>query len=248
MIFVDDIVFIDETRDGVNALLKVWRQALESKGFKLIRTKTEYLECKYRSENQGGEGDVRLDSQVIPRRESFKYLGSIIQGDGEIDKYVTHRIGAGWMKWKLDSAVLCDKKVPPKLKDKFYREVIKPTMLFGAECWSVKVAHVQKMKVAEMRMLRWMCGHTRLDMIRNEVIRDKVDVAPIEDKMREARLRRFGHVRRKSTDAPVRRCERLTLEGLQRGRGRPKKRCREVIRQDMAQLQMTEDITFDRKV
>lgn len=34
----------------------------------------------------------------------------------------------------------------------FYRMVIKPTF---------KIAHVQKMNVAEMRMLRWMCGHTK---------------------------------------------------------------------------------------
>ncbi|XP_070032847.1 uncharacterized protein [Nicotiana tomentosiformis] len=59
---------------------------------------------------------VILDSQVIPKRESFKYLGSIIQGDGEIDEDVTHRIGVGWMKWRLASGVLCDKKVSPKLK------------------------------------------------------------------------------------------------------------------------------------
>ncbi|XP_070035032.1 uncharacterized protein [Nicotiana tomentosiformis] len=103
------------------------------------------------------------------------------------------------------------------------------------------------MKVAEMRMLRWMCEHTTLDRIINEVIRDKVGVTPIKDKMREARLRWFGHVRRRSTDAPVRRCERLTLEGLRRGRGRPKKRWGEVIRQDMTQLQLTEDMTLDRK-
>ncbi|XP_070046825.1 uncharacterized protein [Nicotiana tomentosiformis] len=103
------------------------------------------------------------------------------------------------------------------------------------------------MKVAEMRMLRWMCGHTRLDKIRNEVIHDKLGVAPIEDKMREARLRWFGHVRRRSTDALVRRCERLTLEGLRRNRGRTKKMWGEVIRQDMAQLQLTENMTLDRK-
>ena len=42
--------------------------------------------------------------------------------------------------------------------------------------------------VVEMRMIRWMCGYTKLDRIRNEVIREKVGVAPIEDKMREIRL------------------------------------------------------------
>ncbi|XP_070023271.1 uncharacterized protein [Nicotiana sylvestris] len=110
---------------------------------------------------------------------------------------------------RLDSGVLCDKKVPPKLKGKFYEVVVRPTMLYEDECWPIKITHVQKMKVEDMRMLRWMCGHTRLDRIRNEVIRDKVGVAPIKDKMREARFRWFRHVRRKSTDAPVRRCERL---------------------------------------
>ncbi|XP_070042688.1 secreted RxLR effector protein 78-like [Nicotiana tomentosiformis] len=40
MLFADDIVLIDETRDSVSAKLKVWRQTLESKGFKLSKTKT----------------------------------------------------------------------------------------------------------------------------------------------------------------------------------------------------------------
>ncbi|CAN6567236.1 unnamed protein product [Malus baccata var. baccata] len=62
-------------------------------------------------------------------------------------------------------------------------------MLYGTECWAVKHQHVHKMGVAEMRMLRWMCGHTRKDKIRNEDIRGKVGVAEIEGKMRENRLR-----------------------------------------------------------
>ncbi|KAF3662965.1 hypothetical protein FXO37_12228 [Capsicum annuum] len=72
------------------------------------------------------------------------------------------------------------------------------------------------MKVAEMRMLRWMCGCMGKDRIRNEVIRDKVGVASAEVKMREARLRWFGHVMRRSTDALVRRCERLARDGFKR--------------------------------
>ena len=108
-------------------------------------------------------------------------------------------------------------------------------------------AHVQKMHVAEMRMLRWMCGHTRSDKVRNETIWEKLEVAPVADKMREARLRWFGNVQRRITDAPVRRCERLILGATHRGRGRPKKYWGEVIRHDMAELDLTEDMTLDRK-
>ena len=61
------------------------------------------------------------------------------------------------------------------------------------------------MSAAEMRMLRWMCGHTRKNKIRNEVIRNKVGVVPIEEKMRENRLRWFDHMRRRLRNAPVRR-------------------------------------------
>ncbi|KAM3382190.1 hypothetical protein P3S68_007763 [Capsicum galapagoense] len=248
MLFADDVVLIAETREGVSDKLEVWRQTLESKGFRVSRSKTEYVECKFNDVRWENEVVVKLESQEVGKRESFKYLGSVIQSNGEIDEDVSHCIGAGWMKWKLASGVLCDKKVPPKLKGKFYRAVVRPAMLYGAECWPVKNSHIQKMRVAEMRMLRWMCGLTRGDRVRNENIREKVGVTPVECKMREARLRWFGHVKRRGMDAPVRRCERLALDGFKRGRGRPKKYWGEVIRRDMEQLQLTEDMTLDRKV
>ncbi|KAK4359648.1 hypothetical protein RND71_021877 [Anisodus tanguticus] len=74
-----------------------------------------------------------------------------------------------------------------------------------------------------MRILRWMCGNTRRDKIRNDDIRGKVGVTSVEDKMREARLRWFEQVKRRGTDAPVRKCERVVMDGFKRGRGRPKK-------------------------
>lgn len=55
------------------------------------------------------------------KRESLKYLGSITQGDREIDNDVSHRVGAGWMKWRLTFGTLCDKNVSLRLKGKFYR-------------------------------------------------------------------------------------------------------------------------------
>ena len=91
-------------------------------------------------------------------------------------------MSAGWLKWRQASGVLYDRRVPQKLKGKFYRTAIRLVMLYGAECWPTKRRHVQQLSVAEMRMLRWSCGHTRRDRVRNEVIRDRIGVAPIEEK------------------------------------------------------------------
>jgi hypothetical protein len=46
MFFVDDVVLVDESR-GVNRKLELWRQTLESKGFRISRTKTEYMRCDF---------------------------------------------------------------------------------------------------------------------------------------------------------------------------------------------------------
>ncbi|KAG5586470.1 hypothetical protein H5410_046904 [Solanum commersonii] len=117
MLFANDIVIlIDEAEAKLIARLEVWRQTLESKGFRLSRTKTEYLGCKFSDALDETDVEVRLATQIIPKKESFKYLGSVIQGSGDIDDDVTHRIGAAWRKWRLASGVLCDKKITPKLK------------------------------------------------------------------------------------------------------------------------------------
>ena len=44
------------------------------------------------------------------------------------------------------------------------------------------------LSVAEMRMLRWICGHTRMDLVRNDDIRDLLGVALIEEKLVQHRL------------------------------------------------------------
>ncbi|KAH0455515.1 hypothetical protein IEQ34_015547 [Dendrobium chrysotoxum] len=133
------------------------------------------------------------------------------ESDGEIEGDDISRIQVGWLKWRNASGLLCDRKVPLKLKGKFYKMVVRPAMLYGAKCWPLKEKHNTKLCVAEMRMLKWMSGFTLRDRIRNEHIREKVGVAPVEDKIRESRLRWFGHIKRRPSDDPVRKVEVLYL-------------------------------------
>ncbi|KAL6544055.1 hypothetical protein OROGR_010552 [Orobanche gracilis] len=248
MMFADDIVLIDETKVGVQQKLELWRDTLEARGFRLSRSKTEYMECRF-SDNSDREAEmITFDGKVVHGSTFFRYLGSIIQKDGELDGDVAHRIKAGWLKWKSATGVLCDSDMPHRLKGKFYRTTIRPALLYGTECWAVKQCHVQKMNVAEMRMLRWMCGHTKKDQLRNEVIREKVRVASIEDKMMENPLRWFGHVRRRPVDAPVRRLESWRTINIVKGRGRPKKTWIKLIENDMRFLGIGESMAMERQI
>ena len=94
---------------------------------------------------------MKIENQELPKSEYLRYLGSIITIAGEIDVDVTHRIKAGWCKWRSASRVLCDKRIPTRLKGKFYRTAIRPAMLYGTECWATKKQYVDKMSVSEMR-------------------------------------------------------------------------------------------------
>ena len=150
------------------------------------------------------------------------------------------------MKWRQASGVLCDKRVPQKLKGKFYRTAIRPATLYGAECWPTKRRHVQQISVAEMRMLRWICGHTRRDRVRNDDIRDRLGVAPIEEKLVQYRLRWFGHVQRRPQEAPVRSRILSQDSNVKRGRGRPKLTWVETIKEDLKGWNISKDLALDR--
>ncbi|KAK3528440.1 hypothetical protein QTP86_034836, partial [Hemibagrus guttatus] len=90
MMFADDIVICSESREQVEENLERWRFALERRGMKVSRSKTEYM-CVNERE---GSGTVRLQGEEVKKVQEFKYLGSTVQGNGECGKEVKKRVQA----------------------------------------------------------------------------------------------------------------------------------------------------------
>ncbi|KAK3513371.1 hypothetical protein QTP70_012337 [Hemibagrus guttatus] len=199
MMFADDIVICSESREQVEENLERWRFALERRGMKVSRSKTEYM-CVNERE---GSGTVRLQCEEVKKVQEFKYLGSTVQSNGECGKEVKKRVQAGWNGWRKVSGVLCDRKISARIKGKVYRTVVRAAMLYGLETVSLRKRQESELEVAELKMLRFSLGVTRLDRIRNEYIRGTAHVGRLGDKVRESRLRWFGHVQRREMGASV---------------------------------------------
>ncbi|KAK3549916.1 hypothetical protein QTP86_015535 [Hemibagrus guttatus] len=228
MMFADNIVICSESREQVEENLERWRFALERRGMKVSRSKTEYM-CVNERE---GSGTVRLQGEEVKKVQEFKYLGSTVQSNGECGKEVKKRVQAGWNGWRKVSGVLCDRKISARIKGKVYKTVVRPAMLYGLETVSLRKRQESELEVAELKMLRFSLGVTRLDRIRNEYIRGTAHVGHLGDKVREARLRWFGHVQRRESEYIGRRMLDMELPG-RRQRGRPKRRYMDVINEDM---------------
>ena len=83
MLFADDIVIVGETKAEVNRKLELWRQTLETNGLKLSRSKTEYMACNFAQSADDDREEVRIGTQPITQKNSFKYLGSVVRDDGD---------------------------------------------------------------------------------------------------------------------------------------------------------------------
>ena len=243
MMYADDVVLLNETQEEAEKELNNWQKALEKRGLRVSRTKTEYL-CVGEPATRPA---IKMHTDDIPETDVFKYLGSTIQQDGWCEKEIQKRIQAGWSNWRKVTGVMCDKRMSARLKGKVFKSVVRPAMMYGLETTPLTKKQEKDMEVAEMRMLRWSLGWTRKDKVRNEKVRRMTGVEELSVKTKEGRLRWFGHVKRRDVGYVGRQVLELEIDG-RRKRGRPKRKWMDLVKADMRELELEEEDALDRNI
>ena len=147
--------------------------------------------------------------------------------------------------WKRVSGVLCWPKNTLEGQGKSIQDGCKTSnMMYDAETWAAKKAQEKKLDVAEMRMLRWMSGVTKLDRIRNERIRGTTKVGEIYKKVQESRLKWYGHVLRREEEYVGKRVMAMEVPGKRRGT--PKRRWLDNIKNDLSERKLSGEEVQDR--
>ncbi|XP_077061885.1 uncharacterized protein LOC143714541 [Siphateles boraxobius] len=208
LLYADDVFLADRERQDLQGQGQQWKDRRDANGLRLNLAKTEYLECGPQT-----DGTIGIDGKDLKKVQHFKYLGSILSSNGDTLPDVRARVSAACSKWRQVTGVLCNRRMPIRLKSKIYEIIVRPVALYGAESWPATAKHGQLLHAMEMHMLRWSLGLTRLDDVMNIDVRKRMEIAPITEKMLEARLHWYGHVTRSHENSVAKTAMRLDPPG-----------------------------------
>ena len=160
--------------------------------------KSKVMRCT-RNEN-GARLNVMLNGEALEKVDQFKYLGSVIAANGGVEADVCHRVNEGCKVLGALEGVMKNRGLGMNVKK------VVPTVMYGSESWGMKVTERQKLIVFEMKCLRSMTGVSRLDRVRNEVVRARTGVRrELTARVDMNVLRWFGHVERMDNERLLKR-------------------------------------------
>ena len=62
----------------------------------------------------------------------------MVQESSSCEREVKKRVQAGWNGWRKVSGVICDRRLPARVKGKVYSSVVRPAMVYGLETVTVQ--------------------------------------------------------------------------------------------------------------
>ena len=219
LLFADDTVLITEREEDLQHNIRALQTAVKEHKLAVNWTKTntmsigrEITGCK-----------VEVDGHNVENVSEAVYLGVKFSEDGRMKGELERRIGIGMSTvGAMKAKVFENRGLSWKAKMQVYNAMVVPMMTYGCESWVLREKEKSRLQATEMSILRKVAGVTRMDHIRNEEIRHRLQQRLIVDVVRERRER----WRVKLMVNPESLVERVMVGEIEgrRPRGRPRKR------------------------
>ena len=236
--YADDSDLMGETFVGRDAQISNFNANGGRVGLSINETKTKVMKM---SRELRWEDFIDLGGFIFEVVDVFKYLGSHIASDNNMDDEISARIsGASKCSWALND-LLKSKLLSRTSKLQLYTSTIRPVATYACETWALTQAQERRLLVFENTILRRILGPVRDEItgewrIRHNLeLRELTRLPLITGFVSSQRLRWTGHVARMAPDSVIR----LAMEGTPEGRrpaGRPRTRWEDCVKKDLRQL------------
>lgn len=217
--FADDLAILAESEKDLQENLRIWREALHDRGLKINIEKTRIMSIG----REDFKMSTTLDGNRIEQTETFNYLGVRIHKNGRHEAEVNERLEKTMKLYhSINKAFIRKKEISMKAKISVYKAVYRPILTYGCESWTLTNQIKSKVQAAEMKYLRAVKGVTRLHRIRNEDIREELQVEPVLHTIEKQQLKWLGHMYRMKDERQVKRVWQARTDQRRR-KGRPRK-------------------------
>ena len=215
--------------EEIQEQLDLWNQEFKNFGLKISKTKTVLMAVS----REHKQYNVTLEGERVQQVEEFSYLGSTVTSDNRNNREIINRVHKGAQFFQQVRTLLWDEKIPVRAKKTMYSSYYIPITTYGLETCTTSKREESKVQAGEMKFLRSCLQRTRRDRIRNEVIREELEIKkPLLDIISQARLRWYGHVQRMDEERTAKIWLNRRVEG-NRMRGRPRKRWEDQVRKEV---------------
>ena len=195
LLFVNDTVVVAGSERKLCQLVTEFGRVCERRKLQVNVGKSNVMRCT-RNED-GARLNVMLNGEALEEVDQFKYLGSVIAANGGVEADVHHRVNEGCKVLGALKGVMKNRGLGMNVKKVSYEKLVVLTVMYGSESWGMKVTERQKLNMCEMKCLRSMTGVSRLDRVRNKVVRARTGVRrELAARVDMNVLRWFGHVER----------------------------------------------------
>ena len=196
---------------------------------KINQRKTEVMTVS----RQRDEIELRLGETVLELVDNFKYLGVMINEKCNMELEINNRISKFSKNVGLMYPLLKEQCISARVKTLIYKTILRPLLTYGCECWVLTTRLKSRIQAAEMRVLRQIKGVTRRDRLRNDDIREELNVESVLVFIERSQLRWYGHVMRMDQNRQPVKYYKWTPVG-RRPVGRPRKRWKDAVGEAVA--------------
>ena len=248
LLFADDAAAVGTTRESMERAAHVLEEVTSEWGLSVSVAKTKQLVAGVDCEESDLQ-PINIRGGTIETVTKFKYLGSIIEANGSVQREVENRISkASRVFSALKRPVFADKDLSLATKRLLYRAIVLGVLLYGAETWPAKRDNSRKLEVFHNRCLRSILGistsRQRSERISSVQVSQMFGMEEsLEDYVSASRLRWLGHLARMDES---RLPKRLLFGWLPQPRPAhgPKLRWRDRVRRDLQKLDIAESSWF----
>ena len=104
---------------------------------------------------------IDITQTHLEQVNSFKYLGSIVNGSNSIEEDIKERISLGNKAFYANQDLFKSKLLTKKSKLRMYKTLVRPVVTYACEMWVLKENIKTKLRVFERKVLRRIYGPTK---------------------------------------------------------------------------------------